>query len=158
MNNSIVTAAQVRADDEDRWIDVHNHDLMVGLGMRQPLYRGRSLSVWEKTPEERKQLEQLKARCTTILPRQWPYTKTRKPFYAKLIVKVRPTNKYKFVDKHGNTQKKTTFSHKSVCVSDITSILSKYYVWKDKARQSIVISYNWNGKEYAPNELPYVGR
>lgn len=145
-----------KGDDEERWVDVHNHELMVFLGMRQPLYRGRDSRVWTKTKEERKLLEQLKARCTTILPTGWPYTEPRSHFYSDLIVRIRPSNKFKFKDKHGNEQKKTYFSHKNVCLSDIRNILDKYYVWKDKARQTLVISYVWNGKTYAPNELPNV--
>lgn len=145
-----------KGDDEERWIDVHDHDLMVALGMQQPYYEGRDPKVWEKTEKERELLKQMKARCTTILPRQWPYIEARSPFSAKLIVRIRPSNKFKFKDRHGIEQKKTYFSHKNVCESDISNILAKYYVWKDKARQSLVISYEWNGKTYSPNELPNI--
>lgn len=158
INNSNQPASRpvVKADDEDRWIDVHDHDLMVSLGMQQPYYEGRDPSVWEKTPEEKAKLAFLKSRCTTILPRQWPSTEKRSPFSAKLIVRVRPSNKFKTIDKHGNEHKKTYFSHKNVCLSDIPSILAKYYVWKNKARQTLVISYTWNGKTYSYNELPNI--
>ncbi len=142
--------------EEDEWVDVHNHALMVALGMRQPLYEGRDPKVWTKTKEEKKLLKQLKARCTTILPNGWPGEPTRSRFFSKLIVRIRPSNKFKFKDKHGNEQKKTYFSHKNVCESDIPDILAKYYVWKDKARQTLVISYEWNGKTYAANELPNI--
>lgn len=142
--------------DEERWVDVHNHALMVYLGMRQPLYEGRDPKVWTKTKEEKKLLKQLKARCTTILPKGWPGEAPRSRFFSKLIVRVRPSNKFKFKDKHGNEQKKTYFAHKNVCESDIPNILAKYYVWKDKARQTLVISYEWNGKTYAANELPNI--
>ena len=145
-----------KGDDEERWVDVHNHELMVYLGVRNPFYKGRDPKVWEKTKEERKQLEQLKARCTTILPKGWPAEEPRSQFSFDLIVRIRPSNKFKFKDKHGNDQKKTYFSHKNVCLSDIPNILAKYYVWKDKSRQTLVISYTWNGKTYAPNELPNV--
>lgn len=145
-----------KGDDEERWVDVHNHELMVFLGMQQPSYEGRDPSVWSKTPAERKQLAQLKSRCTTILPNGWPADEPRLHFYSNLIVRIRPSNKFKFRDKHGNEQKKTYFSHKNVCLSDIQNVLSKYYVWKDKARQSLVISYVWNGKTYSPNELPNI--
>jgi hypothetical protein len=146
-----------KGDDEDRWVDVHNHELMVYLGIHKPYYVGRDPKVWTKTDAERKQLAQLKARCTTILPSGWPGDKPRSKFSFDLIVRVRPSNKYKFVDKHGNTQKKTYFSHKNVCLTDIPNILAKYYVWKkDEGRQSLVISYTWNGKTYSPNELPNV--
>lgn len=147
-----------KGDDEDRWVDVHNHELMVFLGCRQPFYKGRTSSVWEKTDAEKKLLKQLKGRCTTILPKGWPGEASRSKFSFDLIVRVRPSNKFKFTDKHGNVQKKTYFSHKHVCESDIPFILAKYYVWKDKARQSLVISYTWNGKTYSPDELPNIRR
>jgi hypothetical protein len=143
---------------EEEWIDVHNHALMVYLGMQPPHYKGRDTKVWTKTEKEKELLKQMKARCNTILPRQWPYAEPRSTFFSKLIVRIRPSNKFKFKDKHGNEQKKTYFSHKNVCESDIPAILAKYYVWKDKARQSLVISYEWNGKAYAPNELPNIRR
>lgn len=151
MNNSKKTLPIV---EEVEWIDVHDHDLMVSLGMRQPLYEGRDPKVWEKTKKEKEMLKAMKARCTTILPRQWPYAPSRSPFFSKLIVRIRPSNKFKFTDKHGNEQKKTYFSHKNVCESDIPYILAKYYVFKDKAHQSLVISYTWNGKTYSFGELP----
>jgi hypothetical protein len=155
INNSNSPAPKVvRADDEDRWIDIHDHDLMVSLGMQQPFYEGRDPSVWSKTPDEKEKLRVLKDRCTTILPRPWPHVEPRVPFYGKLIVRIRPSNKFKFLDKHKNEQKKTYFSHKNVCISDIPNILAQYYVWKDKARQTLVISYIWNGKTYSYNELP----
>ena len=147
-----------KGDDEDRWVDVHNHELMVFLGCRQPLADERDPKVWSKTAAERKLLKQLKGRCTTILPNGWPGEPSRSRFSFDLIVRVRPSNKFKFVDKHGNAQKKTYFSHKNVCETDIPNILAKYYVWKDKARQSLVISYTWNGKTYSPNELPNIRR
>ena len=145
-----------KGDDDERWVDVHNHELMVLLGFRQPLYKGRNSTVWEKTPAERKLLKQMKARCTTILPNGWPWTEPRSQFFSNLIIRIRPSNKFKFQDKHGNEQKKTYFSHKNVCETDIPNILAKYYVWKDKSRQSLVISYTWNGKTYTNNELPNI--
>ena len=145
-----------KGDDEDRWVDVHNHELMVFLGMHNPYYGGRDPKVWSKTTAERKLLKQLKARCTTILPNGWPHTEPRSKFSGNLIVRIRPSNKFKFKDKHGNEQKKTYFSHQNVCETDIPNILAKYYVWKDKARQTLVISYIWNGKTYSYNELPNI--
>lgn len=143
-------------EDEDVWVDVHDHQLMVSLGIHLPDYKGRDPKVWEKTSKEKELLKQMKGRCHTLLPRAWPFAPNRYPFYSKLIVRIRPSNKFKFKDIHGNEQKKTYFSHKNVCVTDIPNILAKYYVWKDKARQSLVISYYWNGKTYSPRELPNV--
>lgn len=153
-SNSPALSPVVKADDVDRWIDIHDHDLMVSLGMQQPYYEGRDPSVWEKSLEEKAKLAVMKSRCSTILPSSWPYIPKRSPFSGKLIVRIRPSNKFKFVDKHGNEQKKTYFSHKNVCLSDIPNVLAQYYVWKDKARQTLVISYTWNGKTYSANELP----
>jgi len=146
-----------KGDDEERWVDIHNHPLMVYLGIQQPSYEGRDPKVWNKTDAEKKLLKQLKDRCTTILPNGWPCTTPRSNFSFNLIVRIRPSNKFKFTDKHGNVQKKTYFSHKKVNWNDIPNILSRYYVWKkDEGRQSLVISYTWNGKTYAPNELPNI--
>ena len=158
MNNlqNVLPNPLPKGDDEDRWVDVHNHALMVYLGIRQPLYEGRDPKVWTKTKEEKRLLKQLKGRCTTILPSGWPGETPRSRFFSKLIVRIRPSNKFKFKDKHGNEQKKTYFSHKNVCETDIPNILAKYYVWKDKARQTLVISYTWNGKTYSANELPNI--
>ena len=144
--------------EDDIWVDVHDHDLMVELGLRNPFYKGRDPKVWSKTAAEKKLLKQLKYRCTTILPKGWPGSPVRSHFFSDLIVRIRPSNKFKFKDKHGNEQKKTYFSHKNVCESDIPNILAKYYVWKDKARQTLVISYVWNGKTYLSNELPNIRR
>lgn len=145
-------------EEEDVWVDVHDHELMVSLGIHLPYYKGRDSKVWEKTSKEKELLKQMKARCNNTMPKSWGlFNPNRYPFYSKLIVRIRPSNKFKFKDKHGNEQKKTYFSHKNVCVSDIPNILSKYYVWKDKSRQSLVISYYWNGKTYRPEELPYIG-
>jgi len=143
---------------KEEWVDVHDRELMIYLGIQPPYYEGRDPSVWEKTKKEKELLKTLKSRCTNILPRQWPYTEPRSSFFSKLIVRIRPSNKFKFIDKRGNEQKKTYFAHKNVCESDIPNILAKYYVWKDKARQTLVISYEWNGKTYFPNELPNIRR
>lgn len=158
MINNSRTAVQIKTTDEDRWIDIHDDALMIGLGLRPDFYQGRSESVWSKTPEERKQLVQLKARCTTILPQGWPESEKRYPLYADLIVRIRPSNKFQIYDKKsGHNQKKTTFSHKRINVVDIPKILEKYYVWKkDIGRQSLVIFYIWNGKKYSPGEIPNV--
>lgn len=145
-------------EEEDIWVDVHDHDLMVELGIHKPYYVGRDSRVWTKTEKEKQQLKEMKARCTTILPNGWPSTPTRSRFFSTLIVRIRPSNKYKFIDKKGNTQKKTYFSHKNINESDIPNVLAQYYVWKDKARQSLVISYSWNGKTYSANELPNIRR
>ena len=144
-----------KADDEDRWIDVHDHDLMVYLGMQQPYYEGRDPSIWTKTPKEKALLKQMKARCTTILPSRWPAPDKVIPIASKLIIRVRPSNKYRFIDKKHNIQKKTYFSKDNVLLTDIPRILAQYYVWKkDLGRQSLVISYIWNGKKYNYGELP----
>ena len=154
LQNDHLLAEKAKED----WVDVHDRELMIFLGIHPPYYEGRDPSVWEKTKREKDLLRQMKAKCTTILPRQWPYIEARSPFFSKLIVRIRPSNKFKFKDKHGNEQKKTYFSHINVCESDIPDILAKYYVWKDKARQSLVISYEWNGKTYTSNELPNIRR
>ena len=158
MNNlqNVLPNPLPKGDDTDRWVDVHNHELMVFLGCRPDFYEGRDPKVWEKTDAEKKFLKQMKGRCTTILPNGWPWTPARSRFSDNLVIRIRPSNKFKFKDKHGNEQKKTYFSHKNVCETDIPNILAKYYVWKDKARQTLVISYTWNGKTYSANELPNI--
>ena len=55
-SNSPAPRLVVKADDVDRWIDIHDHDLMVSLGMQQPYYEGRDPSVWEKSLEEKAKL------------------------------------------------------------------------------------------------------
>lgn len=133
--------------EEDRWIDVHNNDVMREMGFLRPFPQApRDESVWRKTPNERrllrnvKHVEKGKDMHFHSVPHKHIHVR------AKLIIQLKKNRKYP----------NTTYS--TECwMSDIPNILAKYQVVNPKTEysESAVARYSFNGKTYVPNELPF---
>ena len=129
------------AVEEDRWIDVHNDDVMREMGFFRPFNQApRDESVWRKTPNERRILRNVRhvGKSEDMHFHSAPHKHI--PVRAKLIIQLKKNKKYP----------KTTYS--TECwLSDITDILSKYQVINPRTKyaESAVAKYSFNGKTYA---------
>lgn len=140
-------SSKENALNDERWIDVHNDEVMRMNGLWRPYDQSpRDPSVWTKTPTEKKMLK--KYRCTMddghfhSVPRK--IIRVR----AKLIINLYKNNRFD----------KTTYS--TECWQhEIPDILSRYYVVDKKTGypENVVRKYTWNGKTYGPKELPFSG-
>lgn len=113
--------------DDDAW--------MVAEGLRPPTRQPRDPSVWSKTPAEREQVRKLK-HLEYRITRGSTGGKRHIPVYLKLIVQVRGLEK-------------ATFSLKC-WQNDIPDVLSRF-----RSRGGEIIKYQWNGRTYQPNEVPF---
>lgn len=130
--------------EEDRWIDVHDDAVMNEMGLwRCPNVTPRDPSVWTKTPNERRMLKVLRHTCKDDMHFHSSPAK-RIPVRAKLIVQLKKNKVYP----------KTTYSIEC-WQHDIPSILSGYRITVKGVSQSVVAKYSFNGKTYAPNEVPF---
>lgn len=132
---------------EITWVDVHDDELMVSLGIHLPNVTPRDPEVWTKTNKEKNLLRKLRNKFKNVymsgsITRQKPI-----PFHGKLIVRIKPDKRFVSIDKNGNHNMKTTFSYDNVCQSEIPTILSKF--------SGLIIYYTYFGKEYKYNELPF---
>lgn len=133
--------------EEDRWINVHNDDVMREMGFLRPFPQApRYESVWRKTPNERRLLRNVKhvGKGEDMHFHSVPYKHIH--VRAKLIIQLKKNKKYP----------NTTYS--TECwMSNIPDILAKYQVTNPKTKysESAVARYSFNGKIYAPNELPF---
>lgn len=141
---------KIKKQREVEPVDIYNDAEMVALGLRLPAYPGRDESVWSKTAKEKALLKKMKHSCTTKLDRGWGASPKSIPIPGKLIVRIKPSDKFIMVTKEGKILKKTTYFHECI-QSDIPRILSKYV----EKNNSIVINYSWNGKTYNPKEVPF---
>lgn len=108
---------------------------MVAEGLRLPTRQPRDPSMWTKTLAERERIRELK-HIKYHIARSCIDGRKYIPIYLKLIVQVRGLEK-------------TTYSLKC-WQADIPSVLSRF-----KERGGEIIKYQWNGKTYAPNEVPF---
>lgn len=134
-----------KASQYDGWVDVHNDELMVELGIRHPEETPRDPSVWTKTPNERRLLKSLRRTCKNTIHF---YSKPDRviPVKTKLIIQLKKNTKFP----------NTTYS--TVCnMSDIDRILLMYsqYNKSTKSNESLVQKYTFNGKTYKPGERPF---
>lgn len=136
-------------EKDDRWIDVHDDDVMREMGLFRPFDQTpRDESVWSKTPQEKRMLKKVRHSCKD---RDMHFHSIpRKPIRVrcKLIINL-------FKNKHFN---KTTYS--TECWQhEIQEILAKYHVLNRKTGyyESVVRKYSWNGKTYNPTDLPFWG-
>jgi len=124
------------------WVDVHNDELMVKLGIRYPNLQPKDMSVWTKTDREKKILNKLRNRFKHSLKTGSISIGRRIPVYDKLIIQIKPIKGLK-----------TTYSH--ICgQSDIPRILSNYV---DSKGRNIVIKYRWVNKWYRYGDIPFWG-
>jgi hypothetical protein len=129
---------------EDRWIDVHNDEVVIKMGlMRCPEATPRDQSCWTKTPNERRLLKTLRHSCKTNM-RFYSIPERHIPVQDKLIIQLKKNKKYP----------KTTYSIECQ-QNDISRILSNYTINAKGVTQSVVKNYIFNGKTYAPNEIPF---
>lgn len=133
--------------EEDRWIDVHNDDVMREMGLWRPYNQSpRDKSVWTKTPNERRILRTVKYRNRGEDGHFHDCPPKRATVRAKLIVQLKKNKQFS----------KTTYSYEcpNTCIRDI---LSKFIINENGSSVSVVAKYSYNGKTYAPNQLPYCG-
>lgn len=133
-------------------VDVYNDVEMVNLGIRVRKYEGRDPKIWTKSFMEKKDSKFVKANLKHHFEgSNWPAPKKITPVYGKLIVTIKPNDRFKAINKKGKNIFKTVFSHE--CYQhNISSILNKYVDDKSKC---LVVKYYWNGKTYRPGVLPY---
>lgn len=133
------------------WVDVHNDDLMVSLGIRPANLEPKDPFVWTKNAKEKRILKRLRNRYKHSLKSGSVYTPKAIPVYTKLIILTKPSKRYTFNTKSGKIFYKTTFS--TICGQrDIPRILSNYVSENGK---NLVIKYYWNGKWYKATERPF---
>ena len=108
---------------------------MVAEGLRAPNRQPRDPEVWTKTAEERARIKELNKQKHRV-SRGSMSTRTYIPCYAKLIIQVRGCAK-------------TTYS--TMCwQADVPRIVGNF-----KGEGKEVLNYKYNGKQYAPNEVPF---
>ena len=142
---NIKSPSKAPQSEEDLWVDVHDRELMIELGIHPPYAVPRDPSVWTKTPYEKKvlRLERCKHK-----ERIHFHSVPRKsiPVRAKLIIYLKKNKKFPH----------TTYS--TECWQhEIGDILFRYYQINKKTgvSESLVSKYIYNGKTYSPNERPF---
>lgn len=131
--------------EEDRWIDIHDDDVMRAHGLWRPYIQSpRDPSVWTKTLSEKRLLKKLRHSFKGdmhfhSIPRRVIAVR------SKLIITL-------CKNKHFS---KTTYS--TECWQhEIPEILSKYKVVdRNGFSTKVVKKYVWNGRTYNPNDLPF---
>lgn len=146
-NKSKSPKSKAIQNEEDRWIDVHNDDVMREMGLWRPYNQApRDPSVWTKTPNERRQLQAIKHRNRNEDGHFHDCPPKRTTVCARMIVQLKRNDKFG----------KTTYSFE--CLNThIRDILSNFVVNENGVAVSVVAKYSYNGRTYAPNQLPYCG-
>lgn len=130
-----------KAIQQDEGIDVHDDNLMIKLGIRPPHLQPRDESVWTKTPNEKRLVKNVRRKGKMHMGVS-PVTHI--PLKAKLIIQLKSNKKFP-----NSTISTECYMH------EIGNILSKYYQWKNKTNECLVIKYVYNGKTYKPTERPF---
>lgn len=126
---------------ESSWVDVHNDELMISLGIRPPHLIQRNPSVWKKSEQEKKILKSRRR----IHKREMHFNSVPQksiPVIAKLIIYLRKNNQFS----------RTTYSTKC-WQHDVDDILSNYR--DSNSGESLVLKYVYNNITYQPNERPF---
>lgn len=135
--------------EEDRWINVHDDDVMREMGFFRPFNQTpRDESVWTKTPYEKRLLKKLRHSCKSGDTHFHASPRKVIRFRCKLIITLYKNKRFG----------KTTYS--TECWQhEIPGILAKYQVTDRKTgySTSVVRKYSWNGKTYGPKDLPFAG-
>ena len=131
--------------ESPEWVNVHDDELMVELGIRLPNLAPKDPSVWTKTPHEKKMLKSLRR---THKGRIHFYSVPRKsiPVRAKLIVQLKKNKNFP-----NTTYSTECWQH------EIEDILLNYYAKNSKTgyNECLVSKYIYNGKTYVPSESPF---
>lgn len=113
--------------EEDRWIDVHDDEVMRQFGLIRPMLQSpRDESVWTKTPNERRILNTVKHTCKDDMHFRSVPTK-RGTVRAKLIVQIKPNKQFY----------KSTYSFDCLD-TEISEIVSRF--------DNAVVRYAFNGQ------------
>ncbi len=135
-------------DKDDRWIDVHDDAVMREMGFSRFERVPRDESVWSKTPRERQLLKKIRHAYKGMDLHFHSVPPKRATVCAKLIVQLKPNDVFP----------KSTYSQE--CLNThISDVLGKFKIvdpvtgWSE----SVVAKYSYNGRTYAPNEVPYCG-
>lgn len=142
--NDIKSPSKAPRSDEDLWVDVHDDELMVSLGIRFPLFSHRDESVWSKTPNEKRLLRQVRDNSEKIHFNIYP----RKiiPVKSRLIIYLKKNKKFP----------NTTYSTKC-WQHEVGDILLKYHSHNKNTGkdENLVSKYVYNGKTYCPEQRPF---
>lgn len=134
--------------EEDRWIDVHDDNVMREMGFNRPFNQTpRDKSVWSKTPNERRLLKIVRHSVKEDMHLHITPLK-RSTVCAKLVIQLKPNAEFS----------KSTYSQE--CLNThIGAVLGKFRVTDPKTgySKSVVAKYSYNGITYAPDEIPYYG-
>ena len=147
----------VEKQTKEERVNVYNNEEMVALGIRKPKVSPRDPNVWTKTLEEKAKARVAKNSIKAQFSSGWGHSTKSIPVRGKLVVYIKPSNKFCMIDKNtGKKIKKTVYSH-NCGQSDIPNILSKYMEKDDKLNMSysLVTKYSWNGKTYNSKEVPF---
>jgi hypothetical protein len=132
-------------------VDVHDDALMVSLGLRCRPLEPRDPKVWTKSYSEKQDAKLVRHMLKNAFKHlNWPAPPKRIPVPGKLIITIKKDNRFTEM-RHEKTFYKTIFVH-NCWQHDIADILTKYVNRKGK---SLVVKYNWNGKTYPPDQLPF---
>lgn len=136
---------------DERWIDVHDDDVMREHGLWRPYDQSpRDPSVWRKTPNERRLLRQAMASQGKIKGWHCGSCGKRNPLVrAKLIVQLKKNKIFP----------KTTYSFNCFNTA-VNEILSRFTVNNPKTdtAETLVAKYSYNGMPYQANERPWINQ
>lgn len=143
------TKSKMIKKEGDRWINVHDDDVVREFGLIRYFKQSpRDKSVWTKTSNERRLLNNSKHICRkenmhfNTIPTKHVVVR------AKLIIQLKSNKVFQ----------KTTYSFDCSNLS-IESILGRFTITNPKTgyMESVVAKYSYNGKTYAPEERPFFG-
>ena len=145
MHENVKSPSKAPQRENSSWVDVHDDELMIELGIRPSHVAPRDKSVWTKTPYEKRVLRLERGKHKE---RIHFHSVPRKsiPVKAKLIIYLKKNNKFPY----------TTYS--TECMQhEIENILLNYYSKNRKTgyNECLVTKYVYNGKTYAPDERPF---
>lgn len=127
----------MKNNNDITWVDVHDDELMVSLGIHLPNFVAPDFA---KTPKEKKILKKAKASSPKMERMYGSYKETPYPLYDKLIVHLKKNDNFS----------KSTYSFQ-IWQRQIQGTVGQFTTRKGK---SVVDYYIWNGKKYGPTELP----
>lgn len=135
--------------EEDRWINVHDDDIMREMGFMRPFKQTpRDKSVWSKTLNERRILHNVKNSCKNEDMHFHMAPAKQSRVCAKLIIYLNSNDVFP----------KSTYSF--MCLNTaIGEILGKFQITNPRTKvfESAVIKYSYDGKTYKLEERPYCG-
>lgn len=130
---------------DERWIDVHDDEVMREHGLWRPYDQSpRDPNVWSKTPNDRRILKQVMASQGKITGWHCSSCGKKHPIVkAKLIVQLKKNKIFP----------KTTYSFMCYNTS-VDEILGQFMIYNPKTdtMETIIAKYSYNGRPYKANE------